>query len=274
MRTAICHYSFNRTWTSERWSCLDFARVVKSLGVDGIDFHAELLGDSGTAIKRVRNALDGSGLALASLSLSNDFNRQTPEEQREEVKTAIQWVRIAGRLGAPVSRIFGGSIGERGDGGSRDAVLRKVTDALGEVALEAAQVGVVLALENHGGLPCTGEEQARIIEAIGSPFLRATVDVGNYLQCGQEGHVGTQAAARHAAYVHFKDYKRSGAALEPCAPGQGVVDHERCLRVLEAAGYAGFIALEYEGVEEERAAVSAGVIYMNRLLARLAGAPG
>jgi sugar phosphate isomerase/epimerase len=276
MHTAICHYSFNRTWTSAGWTCLDLAKVVASFDVEGIDFHAELLGDRSSAAQRIRTALKGTGLKLAGLSLSNDFNQDTAEALRDQIDSAVAWVRVASELNAPVSRIFGGSVHERGGLSSREVALRRITDALGAVAAEAEHAGVVLALENHGGLPCTGAEQVRIIEAVGSPFLRATIDMGNYMQCGQEGHAGTREAARFAAYVHFKDYRRTGGpggTLEACTPGQGDVDHERCLRELAAAGYEGYVALEYEGVEDESSAVRTSVGYMKRLLDRLAEEP-
>ncbi len=111
-----------------------------------------------------------------------------------------------------------------------------------------------------------------MIETIGSPHLRATVDVGNYLLCGQAGHDGTAAAARHAAYVHLKDYRRGtgdSGSLEACTPGEGDVDHARCLRALQSAGYRGFVALEYEGSGDERQGVRDGVAFMKKAM----GAP-
>jgi sugar phosphate isomerase/epimerase len=282
MHTAICHYSYNRTWTNEKWSCEDLVKAVKAQGVEGIDFHAELLGDRGTAVRRITTALKGSGITLAGLSLSNDFNTGDADELQRQVESAVQWVRVAGELKAPVSRIFGGNLGDRADKRAVDAALRRITDALGTVVKEAAKHGVVLALENHGGMPCTGEEQVKVIESIGSPFLRATVDVGNYMACGQEGHVGTALAARYAAYVHLKDFKRiragsGGAAvrgpfgsLEACTLGAGEVDQEKCLRALKAAGYKGFVALEFEAEGDERKGVSDSAAFMNTLMQRLA----
>jgi sugar phosphate isomerase/epimerase len=141
------------------------------------------------------------------------------------------------------------------------------------VVREAEKLGVVLALENHGGLPCTGEEQVKVIEAINSKSLRATIDVGNYMGCGQEGHVGTALAAHLAAYVHFKDNRKKPAvkpglpwSIESCTLGEGDVDHQACLAALTKAGYNGFVALEYEGTEDERTGVPKSVAFMKRVM--------
>jgi sugar phosphate isomerase/epimerase len=270
MRTAICHYSYNRTWTSEKWTCKELAAAVKAQGVEGIDFHAELLGDRETAVERITAALKATGLVLAGLSLSNDFNTGDAAELRRQVESAVLWVRTAGELRAPVSRIFGGYLKDRGDKKAVAAALQRITDALGTVVKEAEKQGVVLALENHGGIPCTGEEQVKVIDSIGSRFLRATVDVGNYMSCGQEGHAGTAAAARYAAYVHLKDYKRSpDGTLQACTVGAGSVDHLKCLKALKAAGYTGFVALEFEGEGDERKGVSDSVAFMKQVMQRL-----
>jgi len=175
-----------------------------------------------------------------------------------------------------VSRIFGGSLAKekRTDPAARRAAMPRIVNALGEVTREAEKLGLVLALENHGGLPCTGEEQVDVIKAVGSPKLRATIDVGNYMAGGQEGVDGTRVAAGCCAYVHFKDFKKVpdqstpwGWGTQACVVGQGVVDHLACLEVLKQSGYDGFIALEYEGPEDEKTGVPASVRFMDKVMA-------
>ncbi|MBN1865112.1 MAG: sugar phosphate isomerase/epimerase, partial [Victivallales bacterium] len=136
------------------------------------------------------------------------------------------------------------------------------------------KLGVVLALENHGGLPCTGEEQVEIIESVNSPFLKATVDVGNYMQVGQEGQEGTAVAAHLAAYVHFKDFKKILPAegsripweLQTCTVGEGDVEHIECLKTLKKAGYKGYVALEYEGSEDEKVGVPKSLDFTRKVI--------
>jgi len=143
----------------------------------------------------------------------------------------------------------------------------------GAVVKEAEKNGLVLAIENHGGLPCTGEEQVDVIRAVNSPSLKATVDVGNYLEGNQEAEVGTRVAAPQAGYVHFKDLKkvpdaaaRFGRKLEACALGEGGVDLRACLNALKKAGYDGVVALEYEGTEAETTGVPKSVAHMKKVM--------
>lgn len=263
MKISICHYSFHRRWKNENWDAERLAREVKAVGAQAVDFHAGLLGDPATAADKIRGALDKTGLALSGLSMSNNFNADSPEAIRGQIETVKTWLKVAAAVKAPVSRIFGGHIKDRGDKEQLKSGFARIVPALKEVTAEAERLGVVLALENHGGLPCTGEEQVEVIEKIGSPNLKATIDVGNYMQGGQEGHVGTGVAARLAAYVHFKDFKKTPPpensplpwGIAACTVGRGDVDHRKCLDALKKAGYKGYVAIEYEGPEDEAVGV-------------------
>ncbi|MBM4019105.1 MAG: sugar phosphate isomerase/epimerase [Planctomycetes bacterium] len=276
MRKAVCHYSFHRRHVAEKWTPDRLAQEVKALGIEGIDYHARMLGASDDAMAaQITAAVAKHGLILSSLSLGNNFNKPKAEEFKAEVEAARKWIQFAARVKAPVSRVFGGSLGaaERKDDAARKAAWQRMIDGLAEIAREAEKCGVVLGVENHGGLPCTAEEQIATIKAVNSKALRATVDVGNYMQGGQEGHVGTALAAPYAAYVHLKDSKRAGdparpeaAKLVPCVLGEGAVDLAACVAALRKAGYAGFVGLEYEGTEDETTGVPKSVAVMKKLL--------
>jgi len=272
VKKAICHFSFCRRIKEEKWTLGRFVQEVQSFRVDGLDFHTVFLPSPSEAPDAIRAVLKGSSLKLAGLSLSTNFYQTDPLAFRKEIKAAAEWICAAGKAEAPVSRIFGGHIDRK----NKDAVkngLVKVMQALKELAPVAEQANVVLALENHGGLPCTGEEQIRVIEEIDSPFLRATIDVGNYMQCGQTAVEGTQVAAKYCAYVHLKDFKRipdsaapAGTKLQPVILGKGDVDHRKCLEILKEAEYTGFVVLEYEGIEPETKGVPESIKYMRQLL--------
>jgi len=278
MKIALCHYSLHRRCVEESWSLERFAGEVVSLGVKGIDFHARFLGDPATAAGRITSAVSGHALTLSGLSLSNDFNQEDAKEFSRQVSTALTWVCVAAKAGADVSRIFGGHIAPetRLDAAAFKRGAQRILDGLGLITREAEKLGVVLALENHGDLfPGTGEEQAEAIEKINSPNLRATIDVGNYMMCGQEGSHGTATVAKYAAYVHFKDYVKLpdphggpfGCGIDSCVVGEGEVDHRACLETLRDAGYDGFVALEYEGLEDEKTGVPKSVEYIKKVMA-------
>ncbi len=273
MHTSICHYSFHRTWAAEKWGCDRLAEEVKRQGAAGIDFHAGLLGTIEEAPAKIRAALDKTGLILSGFSISNDFNQADPTLLKNQIDGVKRWLQVAAAVEAPVARVFGGHIRDRRNQAELTQSLERVSAALAELVKEAEKLGVVLALENHGGLPGTGEEQVAIIKNINSKYLRATIDIGNYLLCGQEGHVGTAIAAPFAAYVHCKDFRKKPTGQpgspwiwEACIVGQGSVNLRLCLESLKQAGYAGFIALEYEGLDDEKIGIPQSLAHLHAVM--------
>ena len=273
MKKSICHWSFHRLWEQEKWNTDALCEAAKRLGLDGIDFHAGMLQDPATAAQRIKSSLAKTGLALSGFSLSTNFAQEKPEAMALMMKQTREWMRVAVDVGAPVSRIFGGSLRSGTDAQGRKAAGERVVGALKELAEDAEKLKLVLALENHGGLPCRGEEQVEMIERVGSKYLRATVDVGNYMSCGQEGIDGTRLAAPYCAYVHFKDCRKKpdpkmpwGWNAESVVLGQGVVDLAACLKLIKVAGFDGFVALEYEAAQEERTGIAESVKHMTEVM--------
>jgi sugar phosphate isomerase/epimerase len=265
MKKAICHYSFHRTLKDENWTLEDFVNACRDMEVDGIDFHQRFLPSPEEAPAAIKNALEGSGLELSGLSLSTDFNAEG-DAFDEQIRNVKAWIKASGESGAKVSRVFGGHVKDRSDNDALKTAIERVTKAMEIITPVAEENNVVLALENHGGVPGTGEEQSGVINAINSPFLRATVDVGNYLSAGQDSAEGTAKAASLCSYVHFKDMQKTDEGLTSCIVGQGAVKHAECLKILSEAGFDGYVALEYEGSEDERLGVKESIAFMHEVM--------
>ena len=249
------------------------AEEVKKLDIEGVDFHAGLMGTTEGAADKIKEALAATGLELSGISLSDNFNQDDPAELEKQVQTVKDWLAVAAEVGAPVSRIFGGHVGDRSDEAEVKRIGEIIFGALEDVTKEAEKLGIVLALENHGGYPATGEEQVEVIERVGSDNLRATIDVGNYMSVGQEGHVGSEIAAKYTSYIHFKDFikkddpeKPWGWGIQSCIVGDGDVDHKACLKAIADTGYDGFVAIEYEGPNDEYEGVAKSVEFTKEVM--------
>ena len=280
MRLSVCHYSFHKTWTAEGWDANRLAEEVKKVGVGAIDFHVRFLGAIESAAETIGAALSITGLELSGLSLAGDFAQDDPKALRKQIETTLAWMRIAKEVDAPVSRIFGSpqpsgyavhAVDGKAADKSRTERKETIISALKEITREAESLDLVLALENHYGFPLTAEEQVEIIERINSKYFRATVDTGNYMSGDQEPETGTAIAAPYAAYVHVKDFVRvadesiaSGWRLVPRTVGSGDINHARCLQILKDAGFDGFVAIEYEGEDDERTGIAQSVKFLKQ----------
>lgn len=266
MKYALCHYALHRTWKEEGLNCLSLAELTKELGFQAIDFHVRLLGDLKQAEKDIPAALAATGLELSGLSLGNNFALDDDELFQDQIASVIDGIHLSAAVGAPVSRIFGGHMTkeDRADKAIKAKNFARIIEGLKIVTAEAEKAGVILALENHGGLPASADEVIEVIEAVNSPHLRMTVDVGNFMAVGEVGHEALAKVVHLAAYIHFKDNK-GFEPLEACTLGDGIVDLAACLDILERAHYQGHIAIEYEGSEDERTGIRRSMEHLRGL---------
>jgi sugar phosphate isomerase/epimerase len=115
---------------------------------------------------------------------------------------------------------------------------------------------IVLGLENHDGYSfmTTPDEVTRIIEDVGSDYLRLNLDTGAYPNPLDD----LKRTVKLAVHVHAKILRADKLRLEP--------DHSKILPILEDAGYNGFLSIEYEGDADEVKAVEDTVRHLRRLM--------
>ena len=162
------------------------------------------------------------GAALCGLSTHQTFVSPKPEVRKKNIDITIASIELAYALGIPVMRINTGRWGTAKD---FDTLMKQrgiepplpgYTDEDGfpwvveciEKCLPAAEkCGVLLALENHWGLAHTPEGLLRIVDAVNSPWLGATLDTGNFLE---DPYEKLARIAPKAVHVHAKTYYGGG----------------------------------------------------------------
>ena len=122
----------------------------------------------------------------------------------------------------------------------RQAVIDRMA-ALADIALDR---GLMLAHENekeiYGDIP---ERCADLIDAVGSPALRATFDAANFVQCGVAPHTRAYPLIRpHLVYLQVKDALAATGEVVPVGQGDGQV--RETLSGLASSGFEGYVSLE------------------------------
>jgi sugar phosphate isomerase/epimerase len=143
-------------------------------------------------------------------------------------------------------------------GYSDDDGFKWVIDSLTDCLKAAERCGVVMGLENHWGLGRTAEGVLRVVDAINSPWLRVTLDTGNFLE---DPYDRLAMLVPKTVLVQAKTYYGGGLwyTLD--------LDYDRIAQLLRAGGYAGFISLEFEGKEDPRTAVPKSLALLRKAFA-------
>jgi len=226
-----------------------------ALGVEGVDvLHRQLESDTDNAyLQDIKRHAFLNGIALVCLSMHQNFVSLDPEYRKKQVAHTLHCIEVAARLGIPSMRINAGRWGtiksfdelmkKRGieplpAGVTEEDGFKQAVDGIRQCLARAAELGVVLALENHWGLSGTPEGMLRIHDEVNSPWLQLLPDTGNFLE---DPYDKLAKVFPKACYVQAKTYYGGGLWYSLN------LDYKRIIRQLRAANYKGFIGIEFEG---------------------------
>ena len=239
--------------------CIDLAA---EMGFDAVEILEKQMHRKDNAyLQSLKRRAFLAGLSLCSMSTHQDFVSPQPADRRANVEMTIRSIELAYQLGIPTIRVNTGRWGttpsfdelmeNRGvepplEGYSDKDAYPWVIDALKDCLPVAERCGVVLGLENHWGLGLTPQGVLRIVDAIDSPWLRVTMDTGNFLE---DPYEKLEEIAPQTAFVQAKTYFGGGTwyTLD--------IDYQRVAKILREHEYRGYVSLEYEGREDARTAI-------------------
>ncbi len=253
-RPAICAYSFRNELKSGQMTYADVIRMAAGTGADGVDLTAYWLPDTNDetlfALKRLAYRL---AVSIYSVGIRARMAQPSPELRDDAVAMVRQWLDVAERLGASQLRVFGGDVPR---GATEDQAVGWAVETLKRCAEEASRKGIILGLEDDGGVTTTAERTVEIVKKADSPWTGVTLDVGNFVD---DAYRQIEVCAPFASNVHFKSQVRVAGRRQSA-------DWPRILRILRKAGYRGYLALEYELEENPRVAVPQLIARMRELI--------
>ncbi len=174
------------------FDAIAFAELARSMGFQGISLslndanYRHLGGRNTDRMDRLRAYLTTHGM-----SLEVDTSGTAPAHMSE-------MLNVAHRMGATSLRTY------TRHGGPVREMLQKTADDLAEVMQKAADLGVIIVLENHEDF--TGPELAEIVERVNRPNLKILYDYGNSQMVLEDPIASLDAVLPHVYSVHFKDH--------------------------------------------------------------------
>ncbi len=184
------------------------------------------------------------GISISGGAIRNDFCTTNEAKIAEDLEHTRTWIDHYSVLGAPAIRIFAGNPND-------DEPLSKTLKRCAancEIACEyAASKGIMLALENHGGVTAKAKDLLEIVRQVDSKAFGINFDSGNF-RSSSDPYAELAEIAPYAVNAQVKvEIAPSGEKEEADLP--------RIINILRDAGYSGWVALEYEASEDPLVAI-------------------
>jgi sugar phosphate isomerase/epimerase len=249
MRLSLAAYSFrqalNLTQKPPPMNLEGFIDIAADLPLDAVELTAYYFPETTPRyLARLKGRCTRLGLDISGTAIGNNFCHTDPMRLREQIDHAKRWIEHTSRLGGKTVRIFAGSV-EAKD--TEENARRRCVEAVQEICTHAADYGVYVALENHGGITATADQMLAIVRAVNSDWFGVNFDTGNFHTA--DPYADLARIAPYAVVVQIKtEIQRAGQKKEEA-------DLRRLIGILRAANYRGYVALEYEAADDPKVGV-------------------
>jgi len=238
MKLGTCAYSYRDLLSAGEMTLIEFLDLTAELNFDGVELTSYYFPEETREfLVDIKRETFVRGLDICATATGGNFADPDEGKRAQQIEHVKGWIEKSAILGSTAMRVFAGGCP---DGVERSVAQKWVTDGLAACAPTAEKEGVVLALENHGGLTADAEGTLALIAPFeGNPWVKINLDFGNFT-----GDIYGQyaACAPHTATTHTKVTVRQGDERE-------LVDYRRVVRLMAEAGYNGYINIEYEEKE-------------------------
>ena len=279
MKIGVSSYSFAKWQAQTGADLFALCDQAKELAFDGIEFTALKSEDPVSEAKKLREKCENIGLPIIAYTVGANLLCDDPDGEAERL---MRCVDVAEALGVSLMRHDVATKLREREGYTWQTAAEEMAPRIRAVTEYAAARGIRTCTENHGFLFQDSRRVETLIRLVDHPNYGWLVDLGNFLCADEDLKKAVRRAAPYAVHVHAKDFlyrkkdprlpdpvgffkNRNGNFLRGTVVGHGVVPVTEDIRVLRAAGYNGWLSLEFEGMEENIPALSAGLQYLRAL---------
>jgi L-ribulose-5-phosphate 3-epimerase len=263
-KLSLAQWSLHRTLRSGALDPLEFPRAARrDFGLGAVEYVSTFYAGRAADFRylaELRGRCDDVGVQSLLIMVDGEGALGAPDdtERRRAVERHFKWIVASAYLGGHAIRVNAAGSGDRGEHS------RRAAESLHRLCVLAEDYAVSVIVENHGGPSSNGAWLAETIRRADHPACGTLPDFGNFSEApGQEydRYRGLEELLPLAKALSAKSYDFDAAGEET------TIDYRRALGLVHAAGYRGFIGIEYEG---QRLSEADGIRATAELIRRLA----
>jgi sugar phosphate isomerase/epimerase len=234
-------YSFDKPLRQGSMSMSDLIDYCSRVGFDGVDltgyyFPGYPAVPSDEFIYDIKRKAFRLGLGISGTGVKNDFTWSDPGKRAEEKKLVKEWIVVAEKLGAPIIRVFAGTLSK--ESFTWEEKLKWICEDIIECADFGQKHGVMIALQNHNDFIKTSSDVEKILKRVNHSWVGLLLDIGSYHTPDPYNDI-----ARNSKYAISWQLKEKVFINEI----QVDTDYSKIIAIVRDSGYRGFLPLETLG---------------------------
>jgi len=252
-RTGLVAYSYRQALQAKTMTYEDLIRIAVDTGIDGIDMTVYWLpSTSDEYLLGLRRFAYKNRVEIYSIGTRVRLAQPTAELRDQQLTELRKWLDVAQKLGATHVRVFGGN---KPEGATLDEAIGFAAETLKRGAEDARARGLILGVEDDGGITDYAKETIEIVKRADSPWVGMNLDIGNFRPPAVYDQI--EMSIPYAVSTHVK----TEMALDD-GKTRAPFDWDRVFTMFAAHGFRGYMGLEYEASGDAGAVVPG---YLRRL---------
>jgi len=238
-KISLAEWSLNRTLRKGTITNMDFPRIAKeTYGLDAVEYVNQFFRDKAEDteyLTKLKNECEKYGVKSLIIMIDGEGNLADTSlaARTKAVENHYKWVKAAKFLGCHSIRV---NAGGRGTMGQTQAAA---IDALSKLSAYAADFGINVIVENHGGNSSYGKWLAEIMKAVNKPNCGTLPDLGNFYEYDRYRGVTELMPFAKGVSAKTHDFDENGNETQ--------IDYVRMMKIISDSGFKGYIDVEYEG---------------------------
>jgi len=236
-RTGLVAYSYRAALESKAMTYEDLVRIAVDTGTDGIDMTVYWLPSTADDyLLGLRRFAYRNRVEIYSIGTRVRLAQPTTELRQQQLDELKKWLDVAQRVGATHVRVFSG---DKPAGATLEQSIGFAAETLKRGAELAGARGLILGLEDDGGITEFAKETIEIVKRADSPWAGMNLDIGNFRPPAVYDQI--RMSIPYAVSTHIKT-----TIAEDDGKTRGSMDLERVFTMFAEQGYRGYMGLEYE----------------------------
>jgi sugar phosphate isomerase/epimerase len=258
-KISLAEWSLNKSLFKKTITNMDFPRLAKeTYGLDAVEYVSTFFKDKAEdmeyltqlkkecekyGVKSLLIMVDGEG-NLADTSLT---------ARTKAIENHYKWVKAAKFLGCHSIRV---NAGGRGTMGQMQAAA---IDALSRLSAYAADFGINVIVENHGGNSSIAKWLVEIMKTVNKPNCGTLPDLGNFYEYDRYKGVTEMMPFAKGVSGKTHDFDENGNETQ--------IDYAKMMKIVSDSGYKGYIDVEYEGTKlNEDEGIKASIALLKKVI--------
>jgi sugar phosphate isomerase/epimerase len=247
-RTGLVAYSYRQALQSKAMKYEDLINVAVDTGTDGIDMTVYWLPSTeADYLRSLRHLAYKNRVEIYSIGTRVQLAQPAADLQEKQLADLRKWVEVAQRVGATHIRVFGG---QKPAGATLEQAVGFAAETLKRGAEIAGPAGVLLGIEDDGGITDFAKETIEIVRRADSSYAGMNLDTGNFRPPKVYDQI--EMSIPYAVSTHIKTETANDDGKTRSA-----ADWDRIFKMFAAHGYRGYMGLEYEAAADPQTTIPA-----------------